>query len=228
MQTHQILISEDGSNTLNNKELDETFHSIHGAIQESNHVFIRAGIEEYLARNLGIPRLNLLEIGFGTGLNALLSISYLKNKGIDCFYHSIEKYPLEDDLLNQLNYGEILHSQSLFEEIITADWGKIEEVGIGSLLLKEEIDLLDFKSNKLYDIILFDAFSPDKQTELWTASVFENIYNHTNPNGILTTYSAKGQVRRNMQAAGFKVERIPGPLGKREMLRATKTEVYDK
>ncbi len=228
MHTHQILISEDGSNTLHNKELDETFHSIHGAIQESNHVFISAGIEEYFARNSSVTKLNLLEIGFGTGLNTLLSIAYLKNKGIGCFYHSIEKYPIDPKLLHQLNYGEELNISELYATIIDSKWEEKVILDKASFLLKEKVDLLEFKSETLYDIILFDAFSPDKQGALWTEEVFRNIYKHTNPNGILTTYSAKGQVRRNMQAAGFKVERIPGPVGKREMLRATKIETYDK
>jgi tRNA U34 5-methylaminomethyl-2-thiouridine-forming methyltransferase MnmC len=147
----------------------------------------------------------------------------LERKGIDCLYHSIEKFPLRKEILNQLNYGEILQSKDLFSKIINAEWDKKVKVGKGRFLLKEKVDLLEFQSETRYDIILFDAFSPDKQANLWTEEVFRNIYKYTKPRGILTTYSAKGQVRRNMQTVGYQVERIPGPKGKREMLRATKS-----
>ncbi len=217
----RILSSEDGSSTIMCEDIQETYHSIHGAVQESRHVFIDAGLKKFLALHPEKKQIRILEAGFGTGLNALLAFREMRKTGVRLFYHSIEKYPLEAQVLSQLNYGEILECSPLYSEIKGAEWNKVNPVEENELL-PENIDIQSFKSKHRYDVIFFDAFSPEKQPELWTLAIFENLYAHTARGGILTTYSAKGQVRRNMQAAGFRVERIPGPPGKREMLRATK------
>ncbi len=220
----RVLSSEDGSSTIMCEDLQETYHSVHGAVQESLHVFIKAGLQKFLSLHPQRKQIRILEIGFGTGLNALLSFREAQTAKVSLWYHAIDKYPLPPEILAKLNYGEVLSCEALYSEIKEAAWNRINPVAAHQLFL-EKLDLSEFRSSYQYDLIFFDAFSPDKQPALWSPAVFDNLFAHTVPAGILTTYSAKGQVRRNMQAAGFRVERIAGPPGKREMLRATKVDV---
>jgi tRNA U34 5-methylaminomethyl-2-thiouridine-forming methyltransferase MnmC len=215
----ELKISEDGSSTLYRADLDEHYHSFHGAIQESMHVFIEAGLRKVNPKS----SLNILEIGFGTGLNALLTWIH-KPEGI-IHYHGVEKFPLDPDLTAMINYPKLLGGEAVFRTFSAMHAGVWEkEINIQGdfLLTKLRVDLCDFELKTHYDLVYFDAFAPEKQPELWTDTIFRNIFNKLSEGGILTTYSAKGAVRRSMQAAGFKVERIPGPPGKREMLRAIK------
>jgi len=215
----ELRISEDGSSTLYRADMNEHYHSFHGAIQESMHVFIEAGLRHLVSKS----DLYVLEVGFGTGLNALLTM--INNPGSIIKYHGIEKFPVPLDLAAEINFPEILGGQqvaSWYNTMLKSEWQKAVQINDDFILTKFEIDLCDFSSNTLYDLVYFDAFAPDKQPELWTDSVFDNIFNMMAPGAILTTYSAKGSVRRSMQRAGFIVERIPGPPGKREMIRAVK------
>ncbi len=213
----ELRISEDGSSTLYRADLDEHYHSFHGAIQESKHVFIEAGLKKVGSKSV----LNILEIGFGTGLNALLTMIHQPDSLIH--YHTLEKYPVPEDLAAAINYPQLLGGDEVlrcFSAMHTSAWGTEVEILNHFFLTKFQVDLCDFNSKTKYDLVYFDAFAPDKQPELWTDQIFKNIFAMMAKGGFLTTYSAKGSVRRAMQNAGFVVERIPGPPGKREMLRA--------
>lgn len=213
----EIRISEDGSHTLYLPSIEETYHSIHGAINESRHVFLDAGLSQLTTTNIQV-----LEIGFGTGLNALLTAQYAAENDIRIEYTTIEKFPLLESVWGVLNFGKVIGQKDLYKSIHQADWAVVNEINPYFTILKLEADLNHLSLHSEFDCIFFDAFSPDKQPELWTEYVFEQMYTHTAKGGILTTYCAKGAVRRAMQAAGYIVERIPGPIGKREMLRARK------
>lgn len=214
----ELIISGDGSTTLYRPDLDEHYHSVHGAIQESEHVFIEAGLKKSDA----IP-LSVLEVGFGTGLNAFLTLLH-KPEG-KLIYHAIEKYPLPDEIIKSINYSDYYNDDApvcLFKSLHDAPWNCETFIKDEFYLTKLKMDLLDFSSEDCYNLVYFDAFAPDKQPELWSDEVFAMLFKAMKNGGVLTTYCAKGVVRRSMISAGFYVERIPGPPGKREMLRAHK------
>ncbi len=215
----EVITSEDGSHTLYVKSMDEHYHSVHGAIQESMHVFINAGL-----KIIDKEQVSVLEFGFGTGLNAFLTAIYAKDK--DVFYHSMEKYPVDPKIVSVLNYGHSFDNQFsyVFEKIHSLPWGTVANVTDSFQLFKEHCDFRDGKWKRKYNLIYFDAFAPDKQPGLWTRDIFESAFSALEPGGVLVTYCAKGVVRRTMQDVGFKVERLPGPPGKREMLRAIKKQ----
>lgn len=210
----------DGSDTLFVPALNEHYHSINGAVQESKHVFIEAGLKQIDKDNIKI-----LEIGFGTGLNAFLTLLYTGKNNKKVSYTGLELYPLSLELVGQLNYAQNLDEldKQLFLELHNASWEYCQTITDSFQLAKYKLDFsrLDFDKG-LFDLIYFDAFAPDKQSEMWTQEIFDYLYQHTNEGGILTTYCAKGVVRRMLQQAGYLVERLAGPPGKREMLRATK------
>jgi tRNA U34 5-methylaminomethyl-2-thiouridine-forming methyltransferase MnmC len=213
----KIIQTADGSSSLYVPELNEHYHSTHGAIQESMHVFINTGFKQISQSNIKI-----FEMGYGTGLNFLLSYIHAQNKKLE--YHCIEAYPLEKELVEQLNYTSELN---LKEEDLLAfqAFHRIESTVVLNdhfSVIKSNCILKDYMPPTLFDLIYFDAFSPDIQPELWSVEVFQKMFGMLNPGGILTTYCAKGIVRRAMQSSGFVVERLPGPPGKREILRATK------
>lgn len=209
--------TEDGSHTLYLPEIDETYHSTHGAVNESRHVFLRAGFD-----CCPKPELYVLEVGFGTGLNAYLTALESECKSL-VHYYTVEKFPLAEAAWSQLNFAARCGGdEALFQAIHAAAWGCDVELSPKFHLQKIEADFTCLSLHKQFDLIYYDAFSPEKQPELWTEAIFEKLYALTSKGGILTTYCAKGSVRRAMQAAGFAVERILGPKGKREMLRATR------
>ncbi|MCG8699555.1 MAG: tRNA (5-methylaminomethyl-2-thiouridine)(34)-methyltransferase MnmD [Bacteroidales bacterium] len=215
----KIIRTEDGSSSIFVPGLNEHYHSTKGAVQESMHVFIKAGL-----KHLDKSDLSVFEMGFGTGLNAILTYLHKSNKRIS--YHSIEAYPLTTEELNELNYTDFLQTSDtqtlVLENILQQEFNTIQDVSDNFRLHKESCKLSSFTPTKMYDIVYFDAFAPDIQPDLWDESVFQKMYSCLNKNGILVTYCAKGQVRRNMISSGFEVERLPGPPGKREILRATK------
>ncbi len=214
----EVRISEDGSTTFYRPDLDEHYHSIHGAIQESNHIFIQAGLN-----HLPNEELTILEVGFGTGLNALLTLLQAPDKKI--VYHALERYPLTPEMISQINYPQLIrdpHAQPYFDRLHQAAWDVPNLITPNFELLKMKQDLLTYRPARLFNLLYFDAFGPDKQPELWDPLVFENLGRATQPGGVLTTYSAKGAVKRALIRAGFEVEKIPGPPGKREMIRAIK------
>ncbi len=216
----EIRTTEDGSSTLFRPDLNEHYHSIHGAIQESMHVFIEAGLKYQHKTSL-----NILEIGFGTGLNALLTVIHKGEKKI--FYHSLEPYPIDSATVSQINYADIINtscSQSIYSLLHQSQWNKDLKISTGFILHKDSSDLIDFQALTKYDLIYFDAFAPDKQPELWTPDIFQKLSDVMNTGGILVTYSCKGIVKRALKKANLKIEKIPGPPGKREILRAIKLQ----
>jgi tRNA U34 5-methylaminomethyl-2-thiouridine-forming methyltransferase MnmC len=217
--TYKSVKTADGSNTLFSFFVNEHYHSINGAIQESEHIFINSALKQCKKKNI-----HIFEIGFGTGLNAFLSFLYAKKEKIHITYTTIELYPIDEAQIKFLNYAELLspEHQSSFESLHTAKWG--EQIVVNEFFKIKKIlaDFTTFENDDDYDVVFFDAFSPEKQPEMWTLNCFEKLYQHIHKNGVLTTYCAKGDVRRSMQQAGFVVERIPGPVGKREILRARK------
>ena len=218
----ELVKTDDGSDTLFINELGEHYHSIHGAIQESMHVFIDAGL-----RKCNQPNLTVFEVGFGTGLNAWLTLlETLKTKQY-IRYIAIEKYPLALATCAGLNYPNLIRDgdPDLFLKLHKIAWNKEVKITDHFSVLKLASDLreIDYTALPWFDLIYFDPFSPDKQPELWLTSIFRKISDHCSPAAKIVTYSAKGAVRRSLMEVGFIMERIPGPPGKREMLRGTRT-----
>jgi len=215
----ELLITEDGSNSLYVPEIDECYHSSHGAIQESRHIFIEAGLKQCRKSEI-----NVLEVGFGTGLNAFLTMIEAERSGKQIQYVSLEKYPVETEKALRLNYPEELspEKRSFFELMHISAWNEKIQITPFFSLEKIKTDFTQYTPEHKFDVIFFDAFSPEKQPEMWTQERFELIYKHCNHGAILTTYCAKGVVRRSMQVAGFIVERLAGPPGKREILRGVR------
>lgn len=211
------VITADKSFTLYVKELDEHYHSVNGAVQESMHVFIDAGL-----KHIEKDKISILEIGFGTGLNALLTYNEIESCNKEVYYESIEKYPLNREVIEELHNEEIFNSE-LFLKIHQSNWEEEVEISDKFTLKKVKIDLKNYKPKQKFDLIFFDAFAPDKQPNLWTQEIFAMLYIASNNNGILTTYSAKGIVKQALRNAGYTVKRLKGPAGKRHMVRAIKT-----
>jgi tRNA U34 5-methylaminomethyl-2-thiouridine-forming methyltransferase MnmC len=217
----EIICTDDGSHTVFIPSINESYHSSFGAIQESMHVFIERAFN-YCEKS----EVRILEIGFGAGLNAFLTLvaASLTNKMV--VYEALELYPLEKDMWSQLNYFELYAPEfkSEFEVLHTSSWGSVEALTPNFHIKKRCVDCTNLSGLGNYDVIYFDAFSPEKQPNMWSEDVFRALYLHSNQGAIITTYCAKGEVRRKMQQVGFSVERLEGPPGKREMLRGVKLE----
>jgi len=215
-----IKITKDGSVTIFLPEIDEHYHSIHGAIQESLHVFIKEGIDKFKNQR----SINIFEVGFGTGLNALLAADWSEQNRIIVNYTSIEPFPVEGNLLHSfIKSFKNNDLEGTLKDIHQADWDKNVVVSDYFNLKKIKSKLLDLNLNSEgYDIVFYDAFGPRVQPDLWTIECFEKIYQLLNFNGALVTYCAKGQVKRDLKSVGFRVETCQGPPGKREMIRAWK------
>jgi len=219
----KLLLTDDGSHTLKVEELSEHYHSTFGAIAESRHVFIESGFDKKLEEKP--TRLNLLEVGFGTGLNALLTVLEAGTSDCEVHYVGLEAYPLSEEILKELNYPDLVsgdQAAEVFNRIHSIEWGIESEVMPGFNLTKIEEKLQNYQENDKFDLIYFDAFGPDVQPELWNEEIFRNLAGMTAYGGILVTYSCKGTVKRALKAAGFRIEKIPGPKGKREMLRGVR------
>lgn len=225
----KIQVTEDGSHTLFSEMAGQTYHSSHGAVQESRHIFISQLMGQQSMVNG--QQLSVLEIGFGTGLNALLTAQWARENGVKVDYTTIELYPLKEEVYRELNYGKLLGDDELFLQLHEAEWDMgLVEVTDNFAIRKCKSDIVEWLRNaqctmhdaQLFDVVYFDAFSPDAQPELWTEEVFRNVYALMRKGGVMTTYCAKGDVRRAMLAAGFRVEKLQGPPGKRHILRAVK------
>lgn len=221
----EILITSDGSTTIHLPDWEEQYHSIHGAIQEAKHVFIAAGYTKLLESNPS--KFEILEIGFGTGLNTFITfLEGIKTaKKID--YVGIEAYPVSNNEIEKLNYVTELNAQkneAIFKKIHSTPWEVKHKISTDFSLLKRKQFFENITDTNCYNLVFFDAFGAKNQPELWTEAMFKKMFEALKENGILVTYSAKGSVRRALQTVGFLVERIPGPPGKREMLRATKKQ----
>ncbi len=215
-----IIITADGSKTIHLEDWDENYHSKHGAVQEAYHVFIKNGLSLFNNRNVAI-----LEIGFGTGLNALITLIEAKKHGLTVHYTGVEAFPVISKEWEQLHYCSELDAEA-YEPLFRNMHESASECNVAiskDFVLNKQIKKFqEINDEDLYDLIYFDAFGARVQPELWTESIFLKMYLSLRSSGVLVTYAAKGSVRRAMQAVGFTTERLPGPPGKREMLRAVK------
>lgn len=218
-QEIHITITDDGSPTLFHSGTGEHYHSVFGAVTESAHVFINAGLKYCLKKEISI-----LEVGFGTGLNALLTLIEAEKSARTVFYHSIELYPLDQKYAEALDYNSFTGKKyaGLIKDIHNVPWETEIKITNYFSLKKIYADASKINLIDLYDVTYFDAFSPEKQPELWTDEMFLKIFNHLNIGGILTTYCSKGTVKRALRNAGFQVFILPGPHGKRHIIRAVK------
>lgn len=216
----KIITTEDGSSTLYVPGLNEHYHSVHGAIQESRHIFIQAGIQYY-----GQKHIHILEAGFGTGLNAFLALLDARENKREIVFHSFEKYPLTAEEVAELNYTTLFTQEeiALFQQLHSAPWEEDVPITPYFTIHKHEADFSEVNFTEQFDIVFFDAFAPDVQPRLWGTDILSEFYNALKPGGILVTYCVKGIVKQALREVGFKLKRLPGPPGKREMLRATKS-----
>ena len=223
-----LIVTKDGSHSVAIPDLEVSYHSVFGAVQESLHVFIESGLKHWVNQHPTAGRCVIFEMGFGTGLNALLSVIEAERLQRRLIYEAVEAFPLEDSITQKLNYCEALKEpswQPVFESLHSSEWDKEQKITDLFSLKKIHAPLADYTPTGPINIIFYDAFAPAAQPELWTKEVFENMLNMLAPDGMLVTYCSKGDVRRALLAAGFSVEKIPGPPGKREMIRARKTPI---
>jgi len=218
---NKLVITNDGSHSIFNPEINECYHSKHGAIVEAEHVFIRNGFSVVNKQNL-----NILEIGFGTGLNALLTSQKAVQKKVTVNYQTMELYPVSEDNYSKLNFTDLIGiEQDELLKLHTTKWEKKCKINDFFSLTKFNADLENYTSDTKFDIIYFDAFSPEKQPELWTNIIFMKMHNYLKEGGFLVTYCAKGIVKRTMKSVGFEIIVLDGPPGKRQMTRANKLTI---
>jgi tRNA U34 5-methylaminomethyl-2-thiouridine-forming methyltransferase MnmC len=201
--------------------LNETYHSTYGAVQESRHVFIDKGLKFLLQREA--DSFDVLEIGFGTGLNALLTIEAAEASNVNIRYTTIDNFPLQEEIWKHLHYSESASAEDVFRSLHETSWDESHLITKHFELRKINTSIHDVElKGDEFDIVYFDAFAPNKQPEMWEQQVLEKMYRALKPNGLFLTYCAKGQVKRDLRAIGFEVETLDGPPGKKEMIRAVK------
>ncbi len=216
----EIITTADGSTSIHLVDWDESYHSKHGAIQEAYHVFIKNGLDLFKANNISI-----LEIGFGTGLNAFITLLEAEKSNQNIDYVGIEAYPVAENEVQKMNYVSELNvenKQNYFDAIHQSDWENNIEITENFNLTKRKQFFEEINDENQYDLIYFDAFGYRVQPELWSTEIFQKMYNALKINGILVTYAARGVIKRSMIEVGFTVEKLPGAPGKREMFRARK------
>lgn len=221
-ENRQIITTKDGSKTIYFPDIDENYHSQHGALQESNHVFVKNGLDNF--RNQA--EITVFEVGFGIGLNAFLAFEFAVQHKKTLHYDTIEAFPIAIDEVKALDYAALFsdeRTKTLTVELHTIPWNEktIFDTIFHFTKFQQELKNISLQ-NKHYDCIFFDAFAPNIQPELWTVDVFEKLFNALKSNGLLVTYCAKGQVKRDLKAVGFTIECVAGPPGKREMTLAWK------
>ncbi len=219
MPKRKIVETEDGSSSIFSEEINEHYHSIHGARNESQHVFIDYGIAQLKDNKL----LRVLEVGYGTGLNALLTAIYALENKIKVEYSAVEAFPLSKEISRSLAFAKENSEKNLYFDIVEAEWNKLVSIHDSFKINKIDKRIQDCNFEKdFFDIVYFDAFSPEAQPEMWTKEIFSKITNSMKTNSLLTTYSVKGEVKRNLKACGMQIKKCPGPKGKREILNAFK------
>ncbi|SHH34115.1 tRNA (5-methylaminomethyl-2-thiouridine)(34)-methyltransferase MnmD [Winogradskyella jejuensis] len=236
----KIITTGDGSKTIQIEDWNEQYHSVHGAINEANHVFIKHGLLHFFNQfghaeldsashhnslfDNNNQEISILEIGFGTGLNAFLTLIEAEKLKKTISYVGVEAYPVKQEEIEVLNYVDLISTQhqTKFELLHTSPWDEVITVSKYFQLKKEEKFFKDISAISKFDIVYFDAFGARVQPDLWTEDIFRLMYHAMKPSSVLVTYSAKGSVRRAMQSVGFEVERLEGPPNKRHMLRAIK------
>lgn len=222
MQSLRIIPTADGSSSVLNTRLNETYHSTHGAIQESQFIFIDRGLD-FAIQSQKLGQVNILEIGFGTGLNALLSFHYAEANVKSIYFETLEAYPLDETVWRELNYPAKTKDKNGFREIHDAAWEETVALSANFSIRKREERLQDAMfPNSNFDVVFFDAFAPTTQPELWEKGMLEKTVGALKPSGVFVTYCAKGQLRRDLKALGMIVEKVPGPPGKREFIRGIK------
>ncbi|WP_462253603.1 tRNA (5-methylaminomethyl-2-thiouridine)(34)-methyltransferase MnmC2 [Ekhidna sp.] len=217
----KIITTEDGSHSLFDEELNETYHSTRGARGESMHVFIKEGLEYWRAKN-NTDQIRILEIGLGTGLNAFLTAEFCDQFNQDVVFTSLEPFPIKKELYENLNFYNSDEEKEILLDIHTSKWEDEVQLTNKFSLLKSQSKLEDFHTDQTYHIIYFDAFAPSKQPEVWSVNNLKKCYSLLESGGVLTTYCAQGQFKRNLSAAGFGVETLQGAMGKKEMVRGLK------
>jgi tRNA U34 5-methylaminomethyl-2-thiouridine-forming methyltransferase MnmC len=220
----EIIVTSDGSHSLLNTELNETYHSVHGAVQESKHVFIENGLHHWWRLSNSIE-VNILEVGFGTGLNALLAFQASREQQVKINYATIEAFPLPNEVWIRLNYPATLGDEQHFHKMHEVSWDAEHEISATFHLTKYYTTLQAVRFlPQTFDVIFFDAFAPAKQPDMWTLEMLQKATDALKPGGVFVTYCARGQLKRDLKELGFRVETLPGPPGKKEMVRGIKTD----
>lgn len=218
----EFLVTQDGSHSLVSERYGVTYHSKYGAIQESMHVFIQHGLRPLLVQKRG---LSILELGFGTGLNALLTLHEAESHKISISYEAIEAYPISVEAASKLNYAAqpgLEGYQKLFLAMHEAPWNQKNDISTFFTLTKRHVALQDIQYPPIFDLVYYDAFAPSAQPELWESDTLGITFQALKPGGVLVTYCAKGEVKRRLKALGYEVQTLQGPPGKREMIRCVK------
>lgn len=220
IDSENIITTEDGSHTLISSVFGERYHSIYGARTESQIVFINAGLKD----KKDLESVSILEMGFGTGLNAYMTWLESENSSQKIYYTGYEKYPIDIDTAQQINYGVLFDQDLDFNKLHELSWNEQHEISKTYSFQKIDADIETLNAVNSFDVIFFDAFAPSAQEELWTTTLFQKMYDSLKDNGVLVTYCAKGYVKRNLKEVGFIIEPLAGPPGKREMTRARKVK----
>ncbi|PRY52681.1 tRNA U34 5-methylaminomethyl-2-thiouridine-forming methyltransferase MnmC [Arcticibacter pallidicorallinus] len=224
MADHLSLVqTADGSSTIFNELVGENYHSKHGAVQESQHVFLKSGLQ-YFQQLSGAEAISVLEVGFGTGLNFLISADYCRTAGLNLEYTGIEAYPLPEEMIFGTGYDQYVSAGTWteFKECYSAALGSVRELNAFCKLEVSPVKLMEFDSSKTFDVMYFDAFAEIHQPEMWSLEALTHITKFIKPGGVFVTYAITGNLKRAMKSLGFSIEKAPGAPGKREMLRATK------
>lgn len=217
----RLIVTQDGSHSLLREDLNETYHSFHGAWSESTYVFVEQGLAHFHSLT-GKTALAILEVGFGTGLNALLAWQYAQTHHLNLHFQTLEPWPVPPALYAQLNYGEHAQHREMLRQLHEADWKTTEHMDGQFTLTKHPLPLEQFETADRFELIFFDAFAPSKQAEVWSLDNLRKCFELLKLGGMLTTYCAQGQFKRNLASVGFQVEILRGALGKKEMVRAVK------
>lgn len=218
----EIITTADGSKTIHIPEWNENYHSSHGALQEARHVFLKHGLELFQEQE----QVSIFEVGFGTGLNAILTLQEAEKYQMQISYYGIEAYPVSAEEITELAYEDLLENETgrdFYKKLHDAQWDSLQSISPFFSLNKIHQKLEDYPfTAEQFDLVYFDAFGPRTQEEMWHPEIFKKLFAALKPHGVLVTYCAKGQVKRDLKAAGFEIEALPGPPGKREMTRAWK------
>ncbi|MBO3699214.1 tRNA (5-methylaminomethyl-2-thiouridine)(34)-methyltransferase MnmD [Roseivirga sp. E12] len=220
----RIIQTEDGSQSLYNESLNETYHSTHGALTESQYVFIKQGLDLLVER--GDKKISIFEVGFGTGLNALLVQKYAhEHTDLDISFTTLEPFPLSSKLISELRYETLIDGvvQSDFEKLHNCSWRVEHQVLENFIFTKYNSTLEEFDTNEKVNLVFYDAFAPSKQAEMWEKALLSKVCALLSDGGVFVTYCARGQLKRDLNSLGLMVETLPGPPGKKEMVRAVKS-----
>jgi tRNA U34 5-methylaminomethyl-2-thiouridine-forming methyltransferase MnmC len=215
----ELRLTSDGSPTLYVSQLDETYHSMHGSVQEARHVFIENGLRFVAAES---KKVNILEVGFGTGLNALLTAQYAKENALSVHYVGLEAYPVEEEIWKAINFLDNPEAKACYTQIMELPFGVTKAYDASFTHCKMAFSIQEWTTTEKFDLIYYDAFGPRAQPEMWALAIFEKLYSLLNPGGAIVTYCAQGQFKRHLKSLGMRVEGLPGPPGKREMTRGVK------